>query len=167
MKKILAALALLAMGFANSANAGLIGDTVTTELLHNGISFGSSSAVVGPGSEGNFFFNQYFDYDDLSFNILSTSNFCGMNCAGELIELKLTSLDLGGLTSVSFTTNLTGVSMVFGTDFITFSWIDQTLPQGIYIDATFNGGAVPEPEMLTLLGLGLVAAFAARKRNAA
>lgn len=156
---------MLALGISGIANAGLVGDSVTTEILVGGSSFQTVTATVGSGNEGNFFGNQIFDYGDFSFNIRSVSTFCGMTCQGLLIELKLTDLDIGGLTGVTTSTTLIGVSTVFGSNFVTFSWIDQDLNPTTYLSADFStGGTVPEPASLALVSLGLLGMAALRKR---
>ncbi|WP_265942392.1 PEP-CTERM sorting domain-containing protein [Dechloromonas sp. A34] len=170
MKKSLLAL-LLSIGISGAANAGLIGDTVNTDLLHSGISYGAGfSSIVGNGPEGAIFGNQQVNFGDFTFTIQSLNNFCGMSCGGELIELKLSSLDLGGITGVSFATTLAGVSMNFGSDFVTFSWVDQNLNSSApYISATFETGTqnVPEPGSLVLLGMSMAGLGIARYRQKA
>lgn len=132
MKRIIIALA-LTLGMQGSAFAGLIGQSVTTDLQQNGVSFtGPITAVVGASNPtGNFFGNQIFNYGDSSFTIFSTSNFCGMTCQGQQIQLVLSGLNFaGGLTNVQFSTSLSGVQKVVGTNSVTFSWVDQSLPAG-------------------------------------
>lgn len=168
-KKLSALLALLALGaITSTAQAGLIGDTVTIRYLGQNDT-GAVSEVVGAGEEGNFFGNQFYDFGDSSFSIRSSSNYCGVfACSGQAISLLLGSLDFGApLTNVTFSTNLSGVSVIWGANFATFNWLEQDLTPGTYLSATFSTTSVPEPGTLALFGLVLGAlGFGLRKKQA-
>jgi hypothetical protein len=160
VKSVLTAAA--AMALALPAYAGLTGDTVGTRyvgLNDTGVQF----SVVGAGVEGNFFSNQFYDYGDMSFSIQSTGDFCGVwSCSGP-IALELSSLDIGGpINSVTFSTNLAGVIESHTADSITFSWSEQPITAGMYLEAQIN--AVPEPETYVLMMAGLAAIAAVRRR---
>ncbi|HEY9191832.1 MAG TPA: hypothetical protein VIO81_03065 [Methyloversatilis sp.] len=165
---LLAATFLASMLAGGSARAGLTGDTVTTKLILNSDPAIEVVSTVGADVEGRFFGSQIFDYSDFGFSIRSIRSFCGMgNCPVQgIVKLRLEGLNFGEpLTGVTFTSLLQGVSVSRGSDFVQFSWADQSIPGQTYISAQFVTG-VPELEThaLMLAGLGLVGFAAARRR---
>lgn len=146
---------------ASAANATLIGDDVFIELHDSNANTGGvQNHIVGPGEEGNYFGNQFFDFDAFSFEIRSTSTFCGMwTCdPADTVYLTLTSLDMGApITGVNMVTSLSGVNVAFGANWVEFSWFDQGLTPTTYLQADFLTTEIPVPASLALMGIGLIA----------
>ena len=147
--------------------ASLIGVSVTTQLLSRGVDQGTVTAVVGPGEEGNFYGNQFFDYGATTFSIRSSGAFGSFNSGGS-IQFLLTNLNFGTpITGVTFTSLLNGVTSSFTANSVTFSLTDQPLPAATYLSATFltAPGAVPEPATWAMMIAGFGIAGAAMRRR--
>jgi hypothetical protein len=77
----------------------LAGDSVTINMISNG-DRGTLSVTVGPGADGNYFGNQFFDFnagiDGDRFTISSSNSFGGgMSGLGDVVTWTLSSLDFG------------------------------------------------------------------------
>jgi hypothetical protein len=161
-----------ALGVTHAAQASLIGDSVRAEYVGSASSSFTTPdpMIVGAGVEGNFFGNQFLDFGATTFEISSSSGFCGIFACSGAISLELTSLDLGlPITGVSFTSSLSGVSASFTDTSVTFSWNEQSLPTGVYLRAEFLTGPreVPAPAALGLFALGLGGLLVSAKKRRA
>jgi hypothetical protein len=148
---------------STSAQAGLIGDTVT--VSGSGWSFPNSTAVVvDPGVEftGAFGSDSIYSIDVLSDSIILTWNHIAQHFHGfSGFGARLSDLDWVGMNgSIIDVAVQPGNSLLtqvsFGDDWIQWSHNDGFTP-GEIATATLNITAthVPEPATIALMGLGL------------
>lgn len=161
------------LGLGSVAGAATMdGDSVNVEMSTVFLgSQGLQNSIVGAGSEGNYYSNQFYDFDDATdtFSISSTSTFCGMTSCSpdDTVSWALTSLDFGGpLTGVSILLNGIGATISsFTADSVFFSWANVGIPQGTYLTLKFETAAVPLPASLPLLMAGVAGLAALRRRR--
>lgn len=169
---IIAAVALALVLGAGSANATLIGDTVTfhvggfTEdvLVQEGVIEIPSVANVGNGS---------IDIEASSVDLLflRSANFSS-NASWNLSGLDWVGVT-GEIVDIVVTTNITdpGFSVTFGPHALSFNLFSASVIEGQYahvelITSHVGSPVIPEPATMTLLGLG-VAGLALRRRKLA
>jgi len=153
-----------------NANAGLNGDTVQLHWVWGGDQV--ESVLVGPGVEVPFWIAGTWDVGD-NYIDFTASNTWGL---GQGLVWKFTSLDYGGITGVSVSTNFENWndSMVtFSSDSIVVTFANQVdyKPMLGHIRLTMesNPSAVPEPSQYALLsaGLAVIACGLRRRRRTA
>jgi hypothetical protein len=141
--------------------ATLDGTTVTVDLAAGGSDQGTQSLLVGAGADGNYFGNQFLDFNagingDI-FTITSSGTFCGILCAGGDVVWTLTNLNFGvPLTGFTVLQDIGPVTIDSLTaNSVTFSYADGTgIPNGTYFQAQFVTSAVPEPSTWAMMLLG-------------
>jgi hypothetical protein len=151
--------------------AFLDGDSVAIELWSSDgpTSYGVNVQIVGPGEDGNYFNNQFYDFNAGAgdvFTIRSTSNFSSIDGVGGRIEWRLTDLDFaeGALIGINIIQPYSDVSVIDLTaTSVTFEYEDIAIPAGVYFQAQFL--VIPAPSGLALLGVGLVCAGRRRRSD--
>ena len=147
----------------------LDGDEVSIELWSSdfgGISYGINVQIVGAGEDGNFFGNQFYDFNAAPgniFTIRSTSAFSSIDGIGGRIEWRLTDLNFaeGALIGVNIIQSYSDVSVINLTPTsVTFEYEDIAIPAEIYFIAEFT--VIPAPAGLALFG---VAGLVGRRRR--
>lgn len=173
LKKLLAAVAFFTVFAMPNAHASLIvGDNVSIELVSGGNSAGIRTVMVGVGEEGNYFGNQFFNFEAGSFYIRSTGSYCGIfACSGQPVTLTLSDLNFSrSLLGVDVLSPLSGLNVSFKPNSIVFSWMEQSI-YGTYINASFlfdnraPGNQVPAPATFGLFALALLAVRRVRSRQ--
>jgi hypothetical protein len=163
MKRLIASTVLCLVGclFGSANAATLLGNTVSINLTANGFDRGTQSILVGAGNDGNYFGNQFFDFNggvngDL-FVISSTNNFASLSGGGT---------NTWTLSNLNFGTPLTGFTILQSLDAVTidsltatsvtFHYADHSIPAGVYLEGQFitQVAAVPEPSTWAMMILG-------------
>ncbi len=162
---------LLAAGSANAVS--LAGKTVMVNLKAGGNDFGTQTVLVGPGDEGNYFGNTFFDLNGGTngdqFVYSSGGSFCGIDCSGNVVW-TLSNLDFGSpLTAFNILQQDVGpitIDSLTATS-VSFRYTDGAIHPGVNVIGQFVAGAVPEPTSWALMiaGFAMVGA-AARRRKA-
>jgi hypothetical protein len=140
----------------------LAGQIVSIDLTDTAtVDYGTQSVVVQPsGFDGNYFNDQFFDFNagpntDL-FTIDSTGTFCGIDCQGGTIIWTLSNLNFGvPLTGFNVLQDIGPVTVNYITPTsVQFSYADTGIPPGTYFTAQFVTGGVPEPATWAMMALG-------------
>lgn len=175
LERLLAATAVAAALCASQAAAStLAGKTVSINLTTSQGDQGTQSILVGSGEDGNYYADQFFDFNAGAagdhFTIRSSGSYCGMTtCGGGTVTFTLSNLDFGTpLTAFNILSSIGGATVLSLTsNSVSFAWSETAIPSGTYFDAQFVTGAsaVPLPATLPILGSAFLGFAALRRRQ--
>jgi hypothetical protein len=172
-QSILSAVFLAAGLVAGQAHAGLLGSTATFEYrfpnpgdVYGGEGMAPQTAVVGAGVEFNTGYYQIDVQDNkIVYNLANTgwNNTVAHN--GPRVTFTGLTIDTAALDALNTALGGNGLVFTWGTDYIDLNWANYS---GNHIEVTVGAtqsSDVPEPASLALLGAGLAAVAAVRRRK--
>ena len=170
MKRIAAVLAVVLGLIAGSAQASLIGDTVTCSITGSGIfTCSQPTAIVGAGAEFTFgnteqYFSVNFGASNVLFTVLLDNSLGGTIFNSSDLTTAFTS---ASLTSISGINNFGASNITLTGGLLSVDLRGTNSMAGATIDIALGTSSVPEPGTVVLLSLclGVMGLMARRKQT--